>query len=51
MRLPETVTSVAAGTTKVQFNSGPEENSYDASAVAVAVLAPAAYKSPAEAEC
>jgi hypothetical protein len=41
----------AAGMIKVQFNSAPEANSYDASAVTVAALAPAVYKSPAEAEC
>jgi hypothetical protein len=41
----------AAGTIKVQFNSGPEENSYDASALTVAALAPSSYNTPAEAEC
>jgi hypothetical protein len=37
--------------TFVTFNSGPEENSYDASAVNTARLSPTASRTPAEAEC
>jgi len=37
--------------TYVRFNSGPEENAYDASAVTTAGIAPTASKNPAEVEC
>jgi len=37
--------------TYVRFNSGPEENAYDASAVTTAGIAPTAAKNPAEVEC
>ena len=37
--------------TYVRFDSGPEENAYDASAVTTAGIAPTASKNPAEVEC
>jgi hypothetical protein len=37
--------------TFVTFNSGPEQNSYDAGAVNTATLSPTASTTPAEAEC